>query len=591
MFTQDFRDMHLKKKIELIILGCLFFTSISAFISIYCISKSHNSILYRTVTSNLYYSASEIQDSLQGINELADMILSNDTVQSYLPRLMESASGSQKQTERDIVYNVLTNYLFNMANQHISYISIQQDNTVISTHLSRFQAMPYELRKELVKQGQKAEGSTIWISDYSQEYGLFLVKELRESRSLSLRPIGTLIICIDLDTLIEQTSIFHSAYYNAPSILLLQDGKAIYCPENISEKNLETLSHKSHNGYMIRELDTQTFFIVQSYIEDYNWDYIAMVSYESISRTISITTAGCITAILLSVIAVIFLSSKIVNALIRHFDWLIKKMLLLGEGNYRYPDTSYDYSKRKDEIGQLHTNFDLMAHRIETLITENYTNELLKKDAQLKALESQMDPHFLYNTLDSINWRANAIGAKDISLITTSLGNLLRISLSKTKSPFTIHDELILTENYMVIQKLRYPQRLEYHMDIPEKYQDLGIPKFTIQPLLENAIRYGLEESSDICQITVQAYSTGSSLIIEVKNNGSSFEENLLEKLDSREILPHGFGIGMLNIHKRLKIAYGDQYGLKLFNMEDENTGEEYAVVHVTLPMLYPEKG
>src|SRR5699024_9434425 len=119
-----------------------------------------------------------------------------------------------------------------------------------------------------------------------------------ESRSLSLRPIGTLIICIDLDTLIEQTSIFHSAYYNAPSILLLQDGKAIYCPENISEKNLETLSHKSHNGYMIRELDAQTFFIVQSYIEDYNWDYIAMVSYESISRTISITTAGCITAIL-----------------------------------------------------------------------------------------------------------------------------------------------------------------------------------------------------------------------------------------------------------------------------------------------------
>ena len=100
-----------------------------------------------------------------------------------------------------------------------------------------------------------------------------------------------------------------------------------------------------------------------------------------------------------------------------------------------------------------------------------------------------------------------------------------------------------------------------------------------------------MEESSDICQITVQAYSTGSSVIIEVKNNGSSFEENLLEKLDSREILPHGFGIGMLNIHKRLKIAYGDQYGLKLFNMEDENTGEEYAVVHVTLPMLYPEKG
>lgn len=591
MLTQHFRDMPLKKKIDLIILGCLFFTSITAFISVYCISRSHDKILYRTVASNLYYSASEIQDSLQGINELADMILSNDAVQSYLPRLLDSDSGTQKKAERDTIYNVLTNYLFNMANQHISYISIQQENTVISTHLSRFQAMPYELRKELVKQGQEAEGSTIWISDYSQEYGLFLVKELRESKSLSLRPIGTLIICIDLDTLIEQTSIFHSAYYNTPSILLLQDGKAIYCPENISEKSLEYLSNRSHSGYMIKALDKQTFFIVQSYIEDYDWDYIAMVSYGSISRTISVTTAICITAIFLSAIAVLFLSSKIVNALIRHFDWLIKKMHLLGEGKYQYPDHTYDYSKRNDEIGQLHTNFDVMAHRIETLITENYANELLKKDAQLKALESQMDPHFLYNTLDSINWRANAIGAKDISQITTSLGNLLRISLSETKTPFTIRDELVLTENYMAIQKLRYPQRLEYRMDIPEKYQDLEIPKFTIQPLLENAIRYGLEESSDICQITVRACSSGSNLIIEVKNNGSSFEENLLEKLDSREILPHGFGIGMLNIHKRLKITYGDQYGLELFNKEDEETGEEYAVVHVVLPILFPKKG
>lgn len=589
MRIQIFRDMPLKQKIEWIILGCVFLTSITAFISIYYISKAHDRILYRTVASNLSYSASEIQDSLDEENELADMILSNSTVQTYLPSLMDSHSGSQKRVIKDTIYNVLTNYLFNIPNRHISYISIQQDSNVISTHLSRYQSMPYELRMELVQRGHEAEGSTIWVSDYSQEYGLFLVKELREAASLSLRPIGTLIICIRPDTLIEQTSIYHSSY-SAPSFFLLQNGRVIYCPENISEEDMETLSAKFHSGYRVETVNGQAFFIVQGYIKDYDWDYIAMVSYDSISRTISVTTIICITAIAFSVIAVLSLSARILNALTRHIDRLITKMHLLEEGCYHYPDDHYDYGNRKDEIGQLHTNFNRMACRIETLITENYTNELLKKDAQLKALESQMDPHFLYNTLDSIHWRANAIGAKDISQITTSLGNLLRISLSDTKPPFTIRDELILTENYMAIQKLRYPQRLEYQMDIPEEYQKLEIPKFTIQPLLENAIRYGLEESWEICQITVKAYSSEEKLIIEVKNNGSSFEENLLEKLDSREILPHGFGIGMLNIHKRLKIAYGDQYGLELFNKEDEQTGEEYAVVHVALPILPPEK-
>lgn len=591
MSAQHFRDMPLKKKIEGIILGCLLFTSIVSFMSVYCISKSHDKVLYRTVASNLYYSASEIQNSLQEIEELADMILSNDTVQSHLPKLINSAYGSQKKAEQDAIYNILTNYLFNTTNHHISYISIQQENTVISTHLSRFREIPYELRKELVKRGQKAAGSTIWISDYSQKYGLFLVKELRESKSLSLRPLGTLIICIDIDELIAKTSIFHSAYYNTPSILLLQNGKVIYCPENISEKSLKDLSNKSHRLYTIKKLDNQTFFIVQDYIKNYDWDYVAVVSYESITRAISITTAVSIVAIFLSLIAVFFLSSRIVNALIKHFDWLIKKMHLLGEGNYLHPDHTYNYGERKDEIGQLHRNFDMMAHKIDTLIRENYTNELLKKDAQLKALENQMDPHFLYNTLDSIHWRADALGAKDISLITTSLGNLLRLSLNKAKTPFTIRDELVLAENFMTIQKLRYPQRLKYHIDIPDAYQNMEIPKFTIQPLLENAIRYGLEESSEVCLITVHAYSSSSKLIIEVKNTESSFEENLLEKLDSKEILPHGFGIGMLNIHKRLKITYGSQYGLKPFNKEDQETGQEYAVVHVILPMLPQKKG
>ena len=475
--------------------------------------------------------------------------------------------------------------MFNTANQHISYITILQEESTICTYLVRFRKVPSEIRDDLVKRGNEAQGSTVWITDYSQDYGLFLVKELREAKDFSFRHMGTLIINVNPDTLIGQTSIFRSAY-ETPSLLLLEDGKTIYSSQELPQREISRLTSSLEKNYTITEVMDQTLFAVKGYIPDYDWDYIAMVSYESIARTVSLTTTICIGAMLLCAGTVLLLSARILAALTRHFDWLVKKMHLVGEGTYQFPANPYDYSQRKDEIGQLHTNFDSMAHKINTLITENYTNELLKKEAQLKSLESQMDPHFLYNTLDSIHWRANAVGAEDISQITTSLGYLLRMSLSKSSEPFTLRQELELVENYMAIQKLRYSQRLIYEMQIPKEYQNLLLPKFTIQPLLENAIRYGLDNSSDVCTITVSAVLSEDLLVIEVKNSGSSFEENLLEKLVNQEILPHGFGIGLLNIHQGIQIAYGDHFGLHLKNIEEEETGEEYAVVQVFLPVL-----
>lgn len=459
MFTQKFRDMPLKRKIELIILGCVFFLSATAFLSIYCISRSHDKVLYRSVAANLSYAASEIHSDLLEVNELADMIFSNDTVQRQLPAAMSTDSREKKQSIETTVYNVLTNYMFNTANQHISYITILQEESTICTYLVRFRKVPSEIRDDLVKRGNEAQGSTVWITDYSQDYGLFLVKELREAKDFSFRHMGTLIINVNPDTLIGQTSIFRSAY-ETPSLLLLEDGKTIYSSQELPQREISRLTSSLEKNYTITEVMDQTLFAVKGYIPDYDWDYIAMVSYESIARTVSLTTTICIGAMLLCAGTVLLLSARILAALTRHFDWLVKKMHLVGEGTYQFPANPYDYSQRKDEIGQLHTNFDSMAHKINTLITENYTNELLKKEAQLKSLESQMDPHFLYNTLDSIHWRANAVGAEDISQITTSLGYLLRMSLSKSSEPFTLRQELELVENYMAIQKLRYSQRL-----------------------------------------------------------------------------------------------------------------------------------
>lgn len=585
MFTKKFRDMPLKSKIELIILGCVFFTSVIAFFSIHYISKAYDHALYNSVSTNLSYSASEIYASLQEAEELANMILANNTVQTQLPAIADENSIRKKQNIESSVYNTLTNYLFNTANRSISYISILQENSTISTHSIRFQKVPMDVRNDLIKHGRLAQGATIWVTDYSQEYGFFLVKELRETNPFSLQPIGTLIINLNLNTLIEQTTVFHSSY-EAPSFLMFDKGTDIYSSNPLREEDIEKLISDTKEGYSVTNLNHESFFAVKGQIPFYGWHYIAMISYDSIARTFTLTSATCILVMILSLCTVFLLSSKILSALTRHFNYLITKMHLIGDGIYDFTETSDDYKQRKDEIGQLHLHFNSMAMKLNTLITENYTNELLKKEAQLKALESQMDPHFLYNTLDSINWRAKALNAEDIVQITTALGNLLRISLSRANTPFTLEEEVKLLENYIIIQKLRYPQRLEYTVEIPPAYYCLQLPKFTIQPILENAIRYGLEEISEVCHISIRASVKENVLLIEVKNNGSSFEEHLLEKLETEEIHPHGFGIGLLNIHKRLTLSYGKEYGLKLTNAEDELTGEEYAIVQISLPAI-----
>lgn len=586
MLKRKFQDILLKQKIQLLVIFCICLISITALCSLHIVSRAHEKVLYNTLSSNLSYSALEVSECLEQTVNLADSIFSDPLVQEHLPLVQDADTPTLRQYHANYIYNILNNHLFNESNQFISYIAILQDDlSSIHTYSPPLQSVPKATLQRLVNTGKAHAGESIWVTDYCQEYGLFLVKQIREAKDFSFRSLGVMVINIVPHTLIAKSTAFNSKY-DALSWLLLDGDDLLYPASSPTDIHVTELKDQLNKGYDVLKLNGQPVFAVHGMIPGYDWDYICTVSYNSIANTLTATWNICVVVLILSILLTVFVSSQILSSVTCHVDKLLDKIHRFGSGDYKPVETNYDYSQRKDEIGQLHTTFDSMAAKVDTLITENYTNELLKKEAQLRALESQMDPHFLYNTLDSINWRAKAIQAKDIALITTSLGNLLRISLSKTKSSFTIAQEMNIVENYIAIQKLRYPNRLAFTMDIPEEFRDYQIPKFTIQPLLENAIRYGLEEISEICYISVTAFSSDKKLLIEVKNNGSQFEDQLLRKLGSQELSPHGFGIGLLNIHKRLQITYGLDYGLYLYNMEDEYDGEEYAIAQIQLPLM-----
>ena len=197
----------------------------------------------------------------------------------------------------------------------------------------------------------------------------------------------------------------------------------------------------------------------------------------------------------------------------------------------------------------------------------------------MKALQSQVNPHFLYNALNTISFicRENAERARELLL---TLASYYRQTLENEQYMLNLHTELYHINTYLELEKARFEEKLQVTMDIEEDL-DCMVPSFILQPLVENAIRYGLEENTEGCLISISAETCPEKdqLIIYVKNDGSAFEDDLLSKLENRQIEPHGFGIGLLNIQKRMQITYGEAYGLTLYNEE------ELAVAKLVYPL------
>ncbi len=581
------QSMSLKHKILAVILTGFLVLFLAGIVSLEFVSNSYEKKLYNSIAASLTDSALEISDQLKYIDTIVDSILANQTIQESLDRSGKSTQNSERQLCFNQVYSTLCDYFFIFNSDAISYISVMQGDDVISTSNRKFQTVPDSVRSGLKRTAYDNQGATVTVTDYGPDYGIFLVKELRKIEGLSLDTLGVLIINIDMDAFISAAT-KASTEFEDISYYLYDDNSLIFNDSALSRRESAELYEKLRGDYDVVTLNHEKLFAVSGLIPTYGWNYICTVSYNSIYQAITLSSQSFFLIMVFAVILVGLFSTKLVFALFRHFDRLIGNMKQFGEGKYEIAAPPIEY--RQDEIGLLYKNFDTMVEKINTLINENYINELLKKEAQIKAMESQMDPHFLYNTLDSINWRARMIKSEEISRITTALGNLLRLSLGNNSRDFTLRQELTLVDNYIIIQKIRYQKRLDFSVDIPENLLDIPIPKFTLQPLFENAIRYGLEESSETCYITITSRTEDGTVILKIMNTGSSFEENFMEKLLAGEIQPHGFGIGILNIHKRIQMTYGSAYGLRLYTIEDEETYEECAAAEIRIPSTQNEE-
>jgi len=217
----------------------------------------------------------------------------------------------------------------------------------------------------------------------------------------------------------------------------------------------------------------------------------------------------------------------------------------------------------QNEIGDLIYSFQLMLREIEQLIERNTKEQEEKRLYELNALQAQISPHFLYNTLDSIIWMAEGRNTKDVILMTSALAKLLRKSISNDKELVTVAEEIEYTRSYLIIQKMRYRDKLKYLIDMDTVIVDVEIIKLIIQPLVENAIYHGIKCKSGIGTIKITAEYKHKGIMIEIVDDGAGMTKEQLEHIfDERAEDRARKSVGVLNVHKRIQLSYGTEYGL-----------------------------
>lgn len=358
--------------------------------------------------------------------------------------------------------------------------------------------------------------------------------------------------------------------------LIDTDGEIIYHPRQqliysnlITENNYEAA--KFEDGNHIENFEGNKRLVTVKTVGYTGWKLVAI-------SPMSDVTAGYyefrVFAIFIMIFAIfilisinMFVSSRIANPIralekaVKEFESGVVSLNIPENGSY--------------EIQHLAKAIKSMVNQMNLLMENIMVEQEAKRKSELNALQAQINPHFLYNTLDSIIWMIENENYDGAIIMVTALARFFRISLSKGKNVITVRDELEHARNYLTIQNIRYKNKFSYSIEADEETLDLTSIKLIIQPLIENAIYHGMEYMSGEGDILVKSYKKNEDLYIDIIDNGLGMLQEVADKLLTEEVNNQqrkGSGIGLKNVHERIKLYFGEEYGLEVYSEPDEGT-------------------
>ncbi|GGF88049.1 sensor histidine kinase YesM [Paenibacillus albidus] len=528
---------------------------------------------------------SRLGEQTKMVEDIADyLILSPDTrafLRSY-PRLQNE----QKTVVKRNIEDFLTFQL--MSRGYIRSIEISGFNGNSIEMGEPFIGDEARWQKEAIAR----KGGILWTAGYpltsswNGEVNVLSLIRILNSFSEVTKPLGMLTIRLDEASLAAQLEkgILEE---NEGSVFLIGDqGELILESANkmpdrfVPDADLMKKLSASNKKLTTYKVGGENYLTLYNQIETTNWKMVVMISEKKMAEQFR----GVKMVMLVILLAILIL------ALIAFFGFhytIIRPILRLkietgrvagGDFSARVPVNS------RDEISELNRKFNEMVMTIQQLIEHKYKLELRERESELKLMQNQMDPHFLYNTLDMIRWTARLEQAEQSSQLIEMLSKFFRASVNNGNYQTTLRKEMDLVQAYLYLQKYRLGDKLFYSLYVEPGLEEALTLKATIQPLVENAIKHGWDKTKPVNRIEVSAYTSDGVIRIDVADNGKGMRPERMQEIAAslRRRLDrlHGHEGALQNIHERLSIFFGQEYGLEIHNTSAEGT-----VIRITLPM------
>jgi len=503
------------------------------------------------------------ENKLSHIENISFEILSNRDIQRNLLLYNNAGNLYDKYISSNNLYTQLfTRWVMDRNLASINFIF--PDGRQIDTPQRRRIDISDTETAVLFETAYKAGGRCVWTINIAGRNTLTLHRLINDISGKGFKSQGVLLITIDASYLFESAAL--RSRYN-PEIVAVAGEQILYKePPSLSSKEIIN-QVENLNGYSIVPKNLGQFLTFEMKSEFNGWIFLYIIPKYILLNDINniyILYAG----IFLSIVSVIiFVGLKMADSISKPIAKLAQAMQKAENANYSAESLSLlpQASIIITEVQELRNDFISMITKIDRLINEDYAKQLMILDMKCRLLQQQINPHFLYNVLDTINWKSIESGNKEISIMVQSLSKLLRNSI-RLPDLVSIIDDLKIVDDYITIQKIRFEERLIYTSEVSAEFFTCRIPRLTLQPIVENCIVHNLEKYSGPCEISITSSISEDMLEICVSDNGCGIDLDIIEKITKGHEVSSGMSIGLKNVHERIKIFFGENYGIRAEN-------------------------
>ncbi|QQZ60146.1 sensor histidine kinase [Paenibacillus sonchi] len=579
-----FKNPGIFNKMIMLISFLLLLSFLFSLIFLQYVYRIYDRQIYEKASEVLGMSSVSIENELKELEQLSFTVVSDEQIQNCLRQLLDNPSPY----ERQLLHNRIINRLvaFAGAEKYVYSMILMDANDGVMTAGNR-EWLSETLQDQLKPLAIAGAGSNIWYTQGSKN-SLLAVRQIKSytGSTFTLDNLGTLVIRIRVERIIDDST---SIAGDGGQLIVVDKGtgRSVYPGEPLLLPGELAGEVQRPEAYRTVGYSKGTYFVAKTNSSYMDWTYINATPFNEMFRQITfvkrlvVIIYGCI--LLLGLL----LGYRLARSIVRPVSKLTEKMRRIEKGdldNLEEQALGFVSQTAQDEVSQLNRTFQMMIRRIRELIDENYAKQLVIRETELKALQAQINPHFLYNTLESINWLAKVNKQKQISDMVEALGFLLRSSIGLKDPLISLEKELSIVRSYVIIQRTRFEERLDFRLDVPDGLLDALIPKLTLQPLVENAIRYALEPNIEPCIISISISRTEDGLDLRVSDNGPGMTADFIRGLEQGRIQTRGEGIGLANIAERIQIVFGQEWGTEIESRPGEGT-----TIHVHIPYVRGE--